>query len=174
MFNFSSNPELLGNKALMLTAREELFEFIDLSDELLKKYGLKHKLEAEAGLSNNTFWHISRRKEHPLPDSFFLNQFWMKLFNVAYYTFDLLDNEHAPANFAYMEECYGRLSERSLDFYLTMLYGWISDSHRSCERYSTLLNTEKWKHIKEVPTFMEIYENLSGSDKSGNGASGEA
>lgn len=166
--------DFLNNRHLMIMTRELLFEFMDLSDDLLKKYGLKKKLESEICISNKTLWRIGKRKDLNLPENFFLNQFWQKFFNVVYYTFDLLDNEFANANFAELEERYGMLSDHSITFYLSLLYSWISDTHRSCERYSTLLNTEKWKHIKEIPTYEEILENFSGSVNSGNGSSDES
>lgn len=161
-----------NDKDFIMRTREKLFEFMDLSDELIKKYGLKKKLETEVRLSNNTFWHISHRTEQPLPPHFFLNRFWDKFFDVVYYTFDLLDNELASSNFAELEEHYGQQSKESLEFYLTILYNWVHDTHRTLSRYSTLLELEQWQYIKDVPTYEAILQNLSGRERFGSGNSG--
>jgi len=172
MYHTQLKMNFSNNKDIMITSREKLFEFMDLSDELLKRYGLKKKLETEVRLSNNTLWHICHRKEQALPPNFFLNRFWYKFFDVVYYTFDLLDNELASSNFAELEERYGKESKESLEFYLTILYDWIQDTHRTASRYSTLLELEQWQYVKDVPTYEDIFQNLSGREKSGRGWSG--
>lgn len=174
MFSERLISDLSVNKELMIVIRELLFEFVDKSDDLLKKYGLKTKLEYDIGISNRTFWCISHRKEHPLPSHYFLNRFWQKFFQIIYYTFYLLDNEHMLSNFQTLEKRYCCGSEARTRLYMTVLICWMLDNGRSGSHYSSLLNTGYWKSLLEEPDYDEFLQNLSGKDESGNGLSGEA
>lgn len=166
--------DFLNEKSDMLTAREMLFEFMDLSDDLLKKQGLKTKIEYNIRISNKTFWRISHRKELNLPDNFFLNRFWQKFYNIIFYTFDLLDNGDAVASFAELEQRYIRYAEHSLDFYLMALVCWMNDSRRKdISRYSSLLQTARWKSLLEERDHKTVFQKLAGKGTSGTGSSND-
>lgn len=166
--------DILENKHLRLKARERLFEFMDLTDGLLKSEKLKIKLESTAGISNHTLWLISHRREQRLPPHFFLNRFWTKFFHIIFKSFELLDDENSSRNFGRLEMRYRQMPDLSLEFYLIILCIWLTCRHKSYDPYSCLLSKREWLHLWNSSYCDVLIQNLSGKRSSGSGASGEA